>query len=222
MQLLDKDLSLFVSQKSSANISGMHCRHSFLTVFANVFWLHFIREPKQWNLKEANPHQSSFTCISMYSLPPLLQISMQLILPGCEERGLHNASGLKELKKQGEAQAFEFQGLKVPGYFQVNYTNGWRLKQQTNGNAITANGQKPMLDNLVLFDTSWQNSFHARLRHALIYGQGIGYSLLISTSSKLQSNFQTLSFKTFVQGIADILEIKTAEIPFINQYYDNA
>ena len=29
------------------------------------------------------------------------------------------------------------------------YTNGWRLKQQTNGNAIMVYGQKPMLDNSI-------------------------------------------------------------------------
>ena len=27
--------------------------------------------------------------------------------------------------------------------------HGWRLKQQTNGNAITVDGQKPMLDNSI-------------------------------------------------------------------------
>ena len=26
---------------------------------------------------------------------------------------------------------------------------GWRLKQQTNGNAVVVNGQKPMLDNTI-------------------------------------------------------------------------
>ena len=29
----------------------------------------------------------------------------------------------------------------------ANYTNGWKLKQQTNGDAITVYVQKPMLDN---------------------------------------------------------------------------
>ena len=31
----------------------------------------------------------------------------------------------------------------------INFTSGWRLKRQTNGNAITVYGQKPMLDNSI-------------------------------------------------------------------------
>ena len=34
------------------------------------------------------------------------------------------------------------------GKFNAEYAIWWRLKQQTNGNAITVNGQKPMLDNI--------------------------------------------------------------------------
>ena len=41
------------------------------------------------------------------------------------------------------------QVLHLNYYMFANCINGWRLKQQTNGNAITVDGQKPMLINSI-------------------------------------------------------------------------
>ena len=49
----------------------------------------------------------------------------------------------------GVVKLLTLQVLYLNYYMFANSINGWRLKQQTNGNAIMVDGQKPMLVNSI-------------------------------------------------------------------------